>query len=156
MNQYINHMMSIRWLTNDNLHRNQLAPHPHHNHTTSTPQPHHTNTTTAPQPHHTNTTPSPQPFKVSVVWLWCGCGVGVVWLAPQPHHTNFKRLWCWCGVGVVLVWCELVWVKVVTYGPPYLAIRVMVPTISAPEVRTKQRQPRHSSSRCQTCLAVTA
>jgi len=47
-------------------------------------------------------------------------------------------------------------VKVVTYGPPYLAIRVMVPIISAPEVRTKQRQPRHSSSRCQTCLAVTA
>ena len=69
--------------TSDILHPNQLAP----------------------QPHHTDTTPTPQPFKVSVVRLWCGCGVARTTTAPQPHHTtgNFKRLWCWCGCGAVVV-----------------------------------------------------
>ena len=41
-----------------------------------------------------------------------GCGVGVV----------VVLVWCGCGVDVVVmwVWCELVWVKVVTCGPPYI------------------------------------
>jgi len=28
-------------------------------------------------------------------------------------------VWCGCGVGVVWLWCELVWVKDVTCGPSY-------------------------------------
>jgi len=48
--------IDIRWPTSDNLHPNQLAPHPYHNHTTPTPHQHHN--------------------RLKLVW--CGRGVGVV------------------------------------------------------------------------------
>ena len=43
---------------------------------------------------------------------------------PHQHHNRLKLVWCGCGVVVVSVWRELVWVKVVTCGPPYLPLPV--------------------------------
>jgi len=38
--------LKLWWHTSDILHPNQLAPQPHHKHTTPTPQPYHNHTTT--------------------------------------------------------------------------------------------------------------
>ena len=88
------HESAIRWPTSVNLPPNQLAPQPHHNHTTLTPQ------------LYTTTTTQHIRIVCGQLQLWCSCGVVVVWL------------WCGCGVGVVWLWCQLVWGKVDTCGPP--------------------------------------
>ena len=39
-------------------------------------------------------------------------------LTPHLHHNHTTLTLNGCGVVVVRLWCELVWVKDVTSGPP--------------------------------------